>query len=704
MASQISVGDRDCYGPRCRDLNALRPTRIERVSDCCELPRSECALALRWAALNAALLFICLSSASQAPSVTPSPPDRNLPTLTTARAAHSLTDEEARRAYPVHLQGVITYFDPDFGTGQPAIFIHDATGGIFVKMICKLSCKPADPLFVGALVDVRGVSTTGGFGPVVGNPQIRILGRAPLPPSPPRVNFAKLRNGDEDAQWVEVEGSVHHVIEYANSVTLRLEMVDGPIDVTMIKTPGASYSDLVDAQVKIHANAAPTSNTDGQMIGVRLQAPNISALQVLEPAAKDPFAHPPIPIDRLLSREYFSTPFHRIHLRGSVTLQWPGSLLCIRDATRGICAQTSQATPVAVGNLVDLAGFVETDNSAPVITDAVFRTAGNSRPIAPQPATADKILGGSFSSELIQVDGLLIGYDLASSDATLQLSSGDTLFPAILPKSLAGSEVRAWRIGSRLRVTGICSHRIDVKNNVRAGVAVTKSFRVLMRSPADVTILEGPSWWSPVHALILLGLALTATLCVLGWVVVLRRRVELQADQLRESEQRFRHLAQHDTLTGLATRLVLEDRMKDAMENAHRHQSGLALLMVDLDKFKEINDTFGHQAGDEVLRVTAERLLEAVRTSDTIVRLGGDEFVVLRFAGMGVPVSVSVGVETAFAKEMDTKALMQHADAALYRAKNCGRNCYQVFAAGWEESPQEKERERTASDAVAAKP
>jgi len=699
-------------------LNTTRRTGIELLLISVR-PRLERAHSLRRAALNTALLFLCFSPASHAQAVDRSPTGRNLPTLTTARAAHSLTDEEARRAYPVHLQGVITYFDPDFGTGQPAIFIHDATGGVFIKMLCKLSCEAAGPLFVGALVEVRGVSAPGGFGPVVGNPQIRVLGRASLPARPPRVSYAKLRTGDEDAQWVEVEGSVHHVIEYANSVTLRLEMPDGPIDVTMIKTPGATYSDLIDAQVRIHANAAPTTNTDGQMIGVHLQSPNISALQVVEPAPKDPFAHSPIPIDRLLSREHFSTPFHRIHLQGNVTLQWPGSLLCIRDATRGICAQTSQATPVVVGNMVDVAGFVESDNTAPVITDAVFRSIRKNRLVAPQLVTASKILGGGFSSELIQIDGQLIGYDLTSSDATLQLSSGDTLFPVILPKSLAGSNVRAWGPGSRLRVTGICSVVIDAQNNVRAGVAETKSFRVLMRSPADVTILEQPSWWTPAHALILLGLALTTTLCVLVWVAILRRRVELQANQLRQSEEVFRHLAQHDSLTGLGSRAVLRDRLNEAMENVRRHQKGLALFMVDVDKFKEINDTFGHQAGDEVLCVTAQRLLEGVRASDTVVRLGGDEFVVLlpelrdahavelvaatlvsslsrpiRFAGTEVPVSVSVGIDAVFRGETDAETLMKHADAALYRAKNRGRNCFQVFAAGCDEDTIEKVREQ----------
>ncbi len=632
------------------------------------------------------------------------------------------------RAIPVHLRGVITYFDPDFGSGQPAIFIHDATGGIFIKLICELTCKPADQLFVGALVDVRGVSAVGGYGPVVANPQFRVLGRAPLPPHPPRVSFAVLKTGSQDAQWVEVEGSIHSVIEYPRSVTLRLEMQDGSINVTMIRDPGATYSDLVDAQVRIHANAAPTTNSDGQMVGVHLQAPNLSALKVIEPAPADPFARPAVPINRLLHWEFNSTPTHRVHLRGQVTLQWPGSLLCIRDATRGICAQTSQSTPLAVGDLVDVAGFVASDDSAPVITDAVFQAIGDNRPVAYRSATAGKILDGGFGSEPIQIDGQLIGYDLTSSDNTLQLSSGDILFPAILPKSLAGGEVRTLKVGSRLRVTGICSVSIDVQNHVRAGVAVTKSFRVLMRSPADLTLLEGPSWWTPAHALIVLGLALTATLFALGWVAILRRRIELQADQLRASEQRFRHLAHHDSLTGLATRRVLEDRLKAAVENARHQQGGLALLMLDVDNFKEVNDTFGHQAGDEVLRVTAQRLLAAVRASDTVARLGGDEFVVLLsevrnpqaaemvaatvvsslsrrvpFAGREMLVSVSVGVEITLAGKMDGQALLRHADAALYRAKSSGRNCFHVFDPEQDEGFSERKRKLNTREVPAPK-
>jgi diguanylate cyclase (GGDEF)-like protein len=627
-------------------------------------------------------------------------PAGKLPTLTTARAAHSLTIEEANRAYPVHLRGVITYFDPDYGTGFAAIFVHDATGGIFVRQPSNLAGK----LFAGALVDVTGVSGEGGFGPVVVQPQVTIVGRSPLPPNPPRVSLPHLNTGAEDAQWVEVEGTIHGVLEYSHSVTLRLEMPDGPVNVAMIREPNANYSSLVDAKVRLHADAAPTINALGQMIGVHLMAPNLSALQVIEPAPGDPFARPTTPIDRLLHWDQFSASFHRVHLRGIVTLQWPGLALCIRDATRGICMQTDQHTPLDLGGVVDVAGFVGTANNEPVITDAVFKSTGSSQPVAAQPTTADEALIGKRDSELIQIEGQLIGYDLTSSDTTLLLSSGKTLFPAILPKSLAGSEASPWKIGSRLQVTGICSVRIDAQSHVREGIAVTKSFRVLMRSPRDVVILERPSWWTPAHTVLLLTLALAVTLGVLGWVVVLRRRVEQQADLLRESEALFRHLALHDALTGLATRTLLQDRLDVALESAKRRGTGLAVLMVDLDNFKEINDTYGHPAGDEVLRVTASRLLRCVRKEDTVARLGGDEFVVLLpgladlhaaegvaakivknlsvpipIEGREVPASGSVGVCASAADDLNPDALLRNADAALYNAKANGRNQFQVF-------------------------
>jgi diguanylate cyclase (GGDEF)-like protein len=228
-------------------------------------------------------------------------------------------------------------------------------------------------------------------------------------------------------------------------------------------------------------------------------------------------------------------------------------------------------------------------------------------------------------------------------------------------------------------------------------------FQVLVSTPADVVVLQRPSWWTPRNALVVVALILCSTLVVFGWVAALRNRVKQQTRLLRESEERFRHMALHDTLTGLATRLLLQDRLKIAVEAARRHQTALAFLIVDLDRFKDINDSFGHPAGDEVLRVSANRLLLAVRIGDTVARIGGDEFVVLLpdfdlkatgtivqklVAAMAVPipieerlvpVTVTIGACTSFAGDMDPDELMRNADTALYIAKNLGRNRFEIF-------------------------
>ena len=623
-----------------------------------------------------------------------------LPTLTTARAAHSLTFSEAARSYPVHIRGVVTYFDQDFGYGSAAIFVHDSTGCVFVTT----PATKVGLLTAGTEIDVRGVSSHGTFGPIVTEPQIRVIGRASLPANPPRVSLLHLKTGAEDAQWIEVEGTVHSVLVNRQTVTLQLAMIDGNISAILPREATAAYFSLVDAKVRIHANAAPIINGDSQMIGVHLMVPNLSVVTIVEPAPGDPFRQPLTQIDRLLHWDELLASSHRVHLRGNVTLQWPDSSLCIRDANRGICVQTAQDTRFSLGDLVDIAGFAGTENDEPVLTDAVLRSTGKGAPVVAVSVSVEQALQGNHDSDLIQIDGQLIGDDMATSDLNLMLASGNTVFAAVLPKDLIGSEGVPWKIGSRLRVTGICSVHVDTRSHLREGVAVTKSFRVLMRSPDDVVVLQRPSWWTPGHALIVLALALIVTLVVLGWVMVLRKRVEEQAILLRKSEERFRHMALHDALTGLATRLLLRDRLNTAVDAANRHKTGLALLMVDLDRFKETNDTFGHAAGDEVLRVTAVRLLEAVRKIDTVARIGGDEFVLLltdlhdpqiaeriaanivkalavpiRFEDDEVPVTVSVGVCAALAGELDREALFRCADAALYQAKANGRNRYQVF-------------------------
>ena len=173
---------------------------------------------------------------------------------------------------------------------------------------------------------------------------------------------------------------------------------------------------------------------------------------------------------------------------------------------------------------------------------------------------------------------------------------------------------------------------------------------------------------------------------------------------LRKAHDQLDHQAHHDPLTGLPNRLLLTDRLRKALQRAHRDRTGLAVLFIDLDRFKNINDTLGHQAGDRVLCEVALRLERLMRESDTVGRLGGDEFLIviedivdptvasmiadkILTALQASPVTVeheffvgaSIGISVFPQDGEDGDTLMKNADVAMYRAKERGRNAYEFF-------------------------
>src|ERR1700730_1500773 len=164
------------------------------------------------------------------------------------------------------------------------------------------------------------------------------------------------------------------------------------------------------------------------------------------------------------------------------------------------------------------------------------------------------------------------------------------------------------------------------------------------------------------------------------------------------------HLAQHDILTDLPNRLLLKDRITQAIVAARRNNTKVAVLFLDLDGFKDINDSLGHAVGDEVLQSVAKRLVSCVRSSDTVSRQGGDEFVVLlseikqssdagiaarkiltavtashKFDQHVVQLMTSIGLSTYPEDGQDTEILLKNADTAMYQAKKSGHNNYQFF-------------------------
>ena len=182
-----------------------------------------------------------------------------------------------------------------------------------------------------------------------------------------------------------------------------------------------------------------------------------------------------------------------------------------------------------------------------------------------------------------------------------------------------------------------------------------------------------------------------------------RRREEAEAE-LDRSEERLRFLAYHDALTSLPNRALFQDRLGQILSDATRRKEKVALLFIDLDRFKDINDWLGHAAGDIVLKEAAVRLKKCARSTDTVARLGGDEFVVvlggikdstdaviaadrikLEFAsefpvnGTSISMTCSMGISIFPADGMDPETLLKHADIALFSAKDDGRNGWRFF-------------------------
>jgi diguanylate cyclase (GGDEF)-like protein/PAS domain S-box-containing protein len=184
------------------------------------------------------------------------------------------------------------------------------------------------------------------------------------------------------------------------------------------------------------------------------------------------------------------------------------------------------------------------------------------------------------------------------------------------------------------------------------------------------------------------------------------RGTALDITEAKEARQRLEYLATRDSLTGLPNRALLADLTVQAIANAERNGEQVALLFVDLDNFKTVNDTLGHHTGDLLLKQVALRLTDTVRRADTVARLGGDDFVILltslkdvgAVAGLAAKVctelarpfegsgegqtmqsSGSVGVSLFPGDGADFPELLKKADAAMYRAKARGRNTYEFF-------------------------
>ncbi|HKO89108.1 MAG TPA: EAL domain-containing protein [Burkholderiales bacterium] len=271
------------------------------------------------------------------------------------------------------------------------------------------------------------------------------------------------------------------------------------------------------------------------------------------------------------------------------------------------------------------------------------------------------------------------------------------------------------------RFASIAGHQIIDASTARGNAALEPVMRDYMQPLGILSMLDLPVWlegrvigkigfevrqeerrWAPED------IDFAAGICTL-------LALAQEADQRRDAEAKLRRLAHFDALTGLPNRHLLLDRLKQALAYAQRHRSGVALMFIDLDRFKTINDSLGHIVGDQLLVEVSRRLIGSLRAEDSVARIGGDEFVVILqdvrnvaqvttvaqnllqaiepayvIDNRSLHVSGSIGIALYPEDGTDIDSLMRNADTAMYYVKDSGRNGFKFFTSSMNAEANER--------------
>jgi len=283
---------------------------------------------------------------------------------------------------------------------------------------------------------------------------------------------------------------------------------------------------------------------------------------------------------------------------------------------------------------------------------------------------------------------------------TIGLFNAEQILADAAPRSRETSIAIAYAIPKRPAVVvGSTGHAAPVLSPMSVGTVRRPHWVVrVSMSPSG----KGDSPTAQGVFLFLIGLVITTLAALIATLLARSRQSALKLVDRKTAE--LRHQALHDALTGLPNRHLVRDRARELMERARTEDLTAVLLFIDLDDFKEVNDTLGHRAGDELLSQVAERFRSAVSPRDMVGRLGGDEFVVLHEGALGEPVqlvaervldairepirlgggeevlfTVSASIGIASGHVCDADDLFRDADIALYRAKELGKGCFVTF-------------------------
>ena len=459
----------------------------------------------------------------------------------TAASVLSLPYNVAVKGGFAKLKGTITLSTP------VGVVLQDHTGGIWVEC-CS---KSKNPLVVGDVVTVVGTVGPGAYSPEIEKTTVNLDGHGPLP-RPRNVSFVQLSSGQEDAQYVAIEGIIRTVTLRNDALNaaptegalLTIDMPEGRVDVALPTQCYKAASGLIGAKVRITATALARKNDDTQATGVLLVAPDISYLTVLSAGPDDLFSARMVPIGALLRYRSHTDYFHRIRLQGTLTYYEQGRRLILQDGSRAIEVFPADSQSLRIGDRIEAVGFPTPEAAGPVLRDAVTRRLAQGPPLEPVTITLREALASRYRSCLVSLHLRLVRVISEPTRTLLLLESGHDLTTAELDANIV---IPTWlRPGSDLQLIGI-----DMLN-VEGGIGylnyrdTTVHSILLLQSLNDISLISPATWWNQTRLLsliIVLGILLTSFLVLLMYVQLKRWKVE---STLRERERLARDV--HDTL------------------------------------------------------------------------------------------------------------------------------------------------------------
>jgi len=453
---------------------------------------------------------------SGAPATTILPPPST--TLRMAAQVLELSPVEAAERRPVWLTGVVTWSHPD----SPFFFLQDSSGGVCVQRGGSAQL----PISPGRNVEVRGVTQMGAYAPQVVASRFDKLSELVLPLATP-VSLEHALTGAEEGRWVEMSGYLRQVRREGAWNTLELATAAG--DFLAVLPGSENAAGLVGAVVRVHGVCTAVANENHKLTGIKLWVPQATYVQVEEPAPGDPFDLPHFSLASLGQFSGLPALNHRLRVSGIVLHQSPGHSVHIADGDESLLVYSRSTAPLLPGDRIEAAGFVGRQGGRVILREAVCRRTGPGAEPAARRLGAVGTASLDLDGRLVRIEGTVINRVTVERGPTrLTLANGRTIFEAGLETGGLASDLAA---GSRLALTGVYEVKFDEFGR-------PAGFQLLLRTPADLQVLERPPWLTRERILAVATALVAAVVLFVAWITALRRQVGAQTRQIRDQVQR----------------------------------------------------------------------------------------------------------------------------------------------------------------------